>query len=120
MAGPRARAGAAHLRCAPPMCSVTSPRPGSLGLAILAPEKEIIHVTRRGVSGGRLEHGVKHHLAPYQSDQVVVVEGVPVLNAARTAVDMAREHGYVHGTVACDARGSSAYGCPSCGRPWRR
>ena len=60
-------------------------------------------MTRRGVSGGRLEHGVKHHLAPYQSDQVVVVEGVPVLDAARTAVDMAREHGYVHGTVACDA-----------------
>ena len=74
-----------------------------LGLAILTPDEEIIHVTRRGVRGGRLEHGVKHHLAPYQSDQVVVVEGVPVLDAARTAVDMAREHGYVHGTVACDA-----------------
>ena len=100
---PRARARAAHLtmRSAHVLSHESAAR--ELGLAILAPDEELIHVTRRGVSGGRIEHGVKHHLAPYQSDQVVMVEGVPVLNAARTAVDMAREHGYVHGVVACDA-----------------
>jgi hypothetical protein len=74
-----------------------------LGLAILVPDEEWIHVTRRGVRGGRSEHGVKHHLAPYQLDQVVEIERMPVLDAARTAVDIAREHGYVHGIVACDA-----------------
>jgi hypothetical protein len=74
-----------------------------LRMPILTPDVELIHVTRRGVLSGRVEHGVKHHLAPYQSDQVVVVDAVPVLNAARTAADIAREHGYVHGTVACDS-----------------
>jgi hypothetical protein len=100
---PRARARAAHLtmRAAHVLSHESAAR--ELGLAILTPDEEIIHVTRRGVRGGRLEHGVKHHLAPYQRDQVLEVEGVPVLDAARTAADIAREHGYVHGTIACDA-----------------
>ncbi len=100
---PRARARAAHLtmRAAHVLSHESAAR--ELGLAILTPDDEIVHVTRRGVSGGRLEHGVKHHLAPYQCDQVLAVEGVPVLDAARTAVDIAREHGYVHGLTACDS-----------------
>jgi hypothetical protein len=77
-------------------------RPGNWGWPILAPREEMIHVTRAGcVAVARAR--VKHHLAPYSVDQVVDVDGVPVLDAARTAVDIAREHGYVHGTVACDA-----------------
>jgi hypothetical protein len=100
---PRARARAALLmmRAAHVLSHESAAR--ELGLAILTPDKEVIHVTRRGVRGGRAEHGVKHHLAPYQHDQVLEVDGVPVLDLARTAVDMAREHGYVHGTVACDS-----------------
>jgi len=74
-----------------------------LGLAVLRPDVDLVHVTRRGVRGGRVEHGIKHHLAPYRPDQVVLVDGIPVLDAARTAVDVAREHGFVHGVVACDA-----------------
>jgi hypothetical protein len=81
-----------------------------LGLAMLTPEEEFIHVTRRGIRGGRVEHGVKHHQAPYRRGQVVEVEGVPVLDAARTAADIAREHGYVHGLVACD--GARQLGVP--------
>ena len=99
----RARARAAHLqmRAAHVLSHESAAR--ELGMPILRPDQDVIHVTRRGAHAGPALHGVKHHLAPYQSDQVVVIEGVPVLNAARTAVDMAREHGYVHGTVACDA-----------------
>ncbi len=48
-------------------------------------------------------HGVKRHVAPYSDGQVVLVDGVPVLDLARTAADIAREHGYVHGLVACDS-----------------
>jgi hypothetical protein len=100
---PRARARAAHLqmRSAHVLSHESAAR--ELGLAILSPHEEMIHVTRRGVRGGRIEHGVKHHLAPYAASQVVDVDGVLVLDAARTAVDIAREHGYVHGLVACDS-----------------
>ncbi len=112
---PRARARAAHLtmRSAHVLSHESAAR--ELGLPILTPEPEIVHVTRRGVRGGRTEHGVKHHLAPYQTDQVVVVEGVPVLDIARTAVDIAREHGYVHGLVACDSARQLGVGL---GRLW--
>jgi hypothetical protein len=100
---PRARARAAHLemRAAHVLSHESAAR--ELGLAILQPDAELVHVTRRGVRGGRTEHGVKHHRASYLQQQVVQVEGVPVLDAARTAVDIAREHGYVRGTVACDS-----------------
>ena len=55
-----------------------------LGLPILRPETDLIHVTRRGVRGGRVEHGVKHHLAPFRHDEVVEMGGIPVLDRART------------------------------------
>ncbi len=99
----RTRARAAHLqmRAAHVLSHESAAR--ELGMPILTPDTELIHVTRRGALSGRVEHGVKHHLAPYQRNQVLEVEGVPVLNAARTAADIAREHGYVHGTVACDS-----------------
>ena len=74
-----------------------------LGLPILRPETDLIHVTRRGVRGGRVEHGVKHHLAPYRPHQVVEMDGIPVLDRARTALDIAREHGFIAGVVACDS-----------------
>ncbi|NYI43762.1 hypothetical protein BJ993_000842 [Nocardioides aromaticivorans] len=61
------------------------------------------HVTRPGIVGSHLRHGVKHHLAPYAPHQVVTVEGVQVLDRARTALDVAREEGYLAGLVAADA-----------------
>lgn len=74
-----------------------------LGMQILKPDPLLVHVTRPGVVGSRTEHGVKHHKAPYRLDQVVEVDGWPVLDAARTAADIAREHGFVRGVVAFDS-----------------
>jgi hypothetical protein len=73
------------------------------GLEILRPDQPIIHVTRPGVTNARLEHGVKIHLARFAPEQVVVVDGIEALDLARTAVDIAREHGPPYGEVACDS-----------------
>lgn len=73
------------------------------GLEILRPAQPFVHVTRPGVTNARLEHGVKIHLARFAPEQVVVVDGVSSLDLARTAVDIAREHGPPYGEVACDS-----------------
>ena len=74
-----------------------------LRMGILLPQPVLVHVTRFGDLGGRTEHGVKHHLAPFTPAQVVFIDGRPVLDAARTAADIAREHGATHGIVAADS-----------------
>lgn len=74
-----------------------------LGLDILGRRGEPVHVTRERVTGGRHDHGVKHHLASYSEDQVVARHGIRVLDRARTAVDIAREHGVTHGVASCDS-----------------
>ena len=99
----RTRARAAHLQMGRAHVLSHDSAGDELGLAMLRPDRELIHVTRRGVRGGRVEHGIKHHLAPYRPDQVVVVDGIPVLEPARTAVDVAREHGLIPGVVAMDS-----------------
>lgn len=73
------------------------------GMPILLGDPELVHVTRRGVAGSRTEHGVKHHTATFTADEVVEIEGIRCLDPARTAVDIAREHGPDRGTVACDS-----------------
>jgi hypothetical protein len=65
--------------------------------------RELVHVTRPGVRGSRTENGVKHHLGHWNTADTVVVDGVLVTEPARTAVDIAREHGYEDGVVAADA-----------------
>lgn len=72
-------------------------------MQILRPRPFLVHVTRPGVVGSRTEHGVKHHKAPFRPDQAVAVDGWPVLDPARTAADIAREHGLQHGVVAFDS-----------------
>ena len=67
------------------------------------PATALVHVSRRKVHGDEQRAGVKHHLAPYRPEDVVEVEGLPVLGPARTALDMVREHGRVAGLAACDA-----------------
>ncbi|GGR60668.1 hypothetical protein J2S40_004456 [Nocardioides luteus] len=74
-----------------------------LGMGILLPVKPETHVTRQPVVGTHNKWGVKHHLAPYLEDQVVQVNGFDVLGPARTAVDIAREHGRPYGVVAMDS-----------------
>jgi hypothetical protein len=46
---------------------------------------------------------VKHHLAGFADEQVTELNGLRVLDPARTAVDIAREHGSPWGEVACDS-----------------
>lgn len=74
-----------------------------LGMGLLKPPSTTTHVTRPGVIGSQLRHGVKHHLAPYGDHEVLVVDGTAVLSPARTALDIARELGFRHGLVAVDS-----------------
>lgn len=75
----------------------------SLDLPFLAPPRRLVHVTRPGVGGSRTEHGVKHHLSRLKPDQHQSEDGLRVTSVARTAVDLAREHGFLTGVTACDA-----------------
>lgn len=63
-----------------------------------APEP-LVHVTRPGDTTAWTANGVGHHLARFTRDQVLVVDGLEVLDHARTVVDMAREHGLRSGLV---------------------
>lgn len=74
-----------------------------LGMDILTPPNPLTHVTRPGLVGSHVRRDIKHHLAPYRPDQVVVVNGRRVLDLARTAADIAREHPLEYGVVACDS-----------------
>jgi hypothetical protein len=73
------------------------------GLPILAALPELVHITRFGVVGSRTKHGVKHHRAPHRPEELVEIDGIWTLDRARTAVDIAREHGLRHGLAACDS-----------------
>lgn len=72
------------------------------GVPLLRPRRELVHITREGVRGGRTEAGVKHHLTQFPLPGVLEVGGMPVTNLARTGLDVAREHGRDHGVVALD------------------
>ena len=100
---PLARARAAHYTMRTPHVMSHDSAALELGLPILAASPEMIHVTRPDVHGSRTAHGVKHHTAAYRKQQVVRVNGIDVLEPARTAIDIAREHGFQHGVVACDS-----------------
>ncbi|MCX6399027.1 MAG: type IV toxin-antitoxin system AbiEi family antitoxin domain-containing protein [Propionibacteriales bacterium] len=72
-------------------------------LPILRPAAPLVHVTRPGFTNAWTEYGVRHHLARFAPRQVAEASGLPALDLARTAVDIGRERGVVHGVVACDA-----------------
>ena len=72
-------------------------------LEILNPPDPHVHITRPGSTNAWTEYGVKHHLARYRLEQVSTIDGLDVLDLARTAVDIAREHGEPYGEIACDA-----------------
>ena len=74
-----------------------------LGLPTRPAWRDLVHVTRPGVTGSRTENGVKHHLAAFDDVDVTTVGALGVLGLARTAVDIGREHGYEDGVVAADA-----------------
>lgn len=80
------------------------------GLAVPLAARPVTHLTvpvpagsRSRPQRSRYSHCVKHHLAPYgEADRPSLVDGVPVLGLARTAVDMAREHDLLTGVAAVD------------------
>jgi hypothetical protein len=72
-------------------------------MEILNPPDPHVHITRPGTTGAWSKFGVKHHLARFGEHQVVDVDGLAVLDLARTAVDIAREHGTPYGEIACDS-----------------
>lgn len=100
---PRQRARAAHLVTRTDHVLSHDSAAHQLGLAILRPRTELVHITRPHSRAARTRNGVKHHGARFRPDQVVDVGGVPVLDAARTACDMAREHGIEGGLPTFDA-----------------
>ncbi|HSX68204.1 type IV toxin-antitoxin system AbiEi family antitoxin domain-containing protein [Nocardioides sp.] len=69
----------------------------ALGLALLTAKNSLTHVTRPDVRGDRTTRGVKHHGAAFIEAEVEEVDGIRVLGMARSAVDVAREHGLAHG-----------------------
>jgi hypothetical protein len=73
-----------------------------LEMPLIRPQQSLTHITRPGYSTAWTRYGVKHHYARFLPGQTLVVEGRRVLGPARTAVDMAREHGEMAGVVACD------------------
>ena len=74
-----------------------------LGMGAPDPRRAIVHISRTKVHGDAVRAGVKHHLAPYAEKDTLEVDRLLVLNRARTALDMVREHGRAHGLAACDA-----------------
>lgn len=72
-------------------------------MSILCPKDPLVHVTRPGWTNAWTENGIKHHLAGFGEHEVHRIGRVPVLGLARTAVDLAREHGFDAGVVACDS-----------------
>lgn len=93
---------AAHLAMVAPHLMSHDSAARALGLPMLRPERELVHITRFGVGGTRTEHGVKHHMTQLGLLNTRVIDGMRVTGLARTAVDLGREHGFVCGTVACD------------------
>ncbi len=74
-----------------------------LGMGAPDPRAALVHISRDKVHGDAVRAGVKHHLAPYSAHDTLEVDGLIVLDRARTALDMVREHGRAHGLAACDA-----------------
>lgn len=74
-----------------------------LGMPLRPRWRELAHVTRLGVRGSRTENGVKHHRGELAEGDTRTAAGVVVTGPARTALDIAREHGFEDGVVAADA-----------------
>jgi len=98
----RARAASAHL-LTPHVMSHDSAAL-ELGISVLDAPSQPVHVTRFGVVGSKHRHGVKHHRAPFTSQQLVELDdGRMTLDAARTVADIARDRGFEAGLVAADS-----------------
>ena len=98
---PLARAWAAHLTIGVEHVMSHDSAAHAWGLPVVLARCDLVHITRPEVWGSRTEHGVKHHLA-LELPRVANAGGLPVTDLARTAMDLAREHGHACGTAAAD------------------
>jgi hypothetical protein len=94
---------ATHRSLARPHVVSHSSAANLLDLPILRAMDGLVHVTQPGGPRARVRHAVKHHQARYRPAEVVTRFGVPVLDLARTALDIGREFGFAHGVCAIDA-----------------
>lgn len=62
-----------------------------------------VHVARPERRSTRTSGGIVTHGAPFSREQVLLVDGLQVLDVPRTALDMVRLHGPGPGLAACDA-----------------
>jgi hypothetical protein len=98
---PLARAWAAHVAIGVDHVMSHDSAAHAWGVPVVLAKSHVVHITRPGVWGSRTEHGVKHHLA-MRPPTTEIVAGLPVTGLARTAMDLAREHGYECGAAAAD------------------
>jgi hypothetical protein len=94
---------AAHLTCRLPHELTHDSACRLHDLPLVAMKRDLSHLSRPDVQGSRTEHGVKHHRGPVPSPDAQRVDGIPVTGTARSALDVAREHGLMTGMAACDA-----------------
>lgn len=94
---------AAHLMMSVPHVMSHDSAARAWELPLLSSQSGLIHVTREGVRGTRTEGGVKHHLTRLDSLEGELIGGMRVTGLARTALDVAREHGLESGVVVTDA-----------------
>jgi len=72
------------------------------GLRLFDRDHDLVHITRPDMRGRVARAGVAHHGAKVEPERTTVIDGLPVLDLARTAVDVVREHGVDVGIGACD------------------
>jgi predicted transcriptional regulator of viral defense system len=91
------------LRCDDPTTISHQSAAVLLGMPLLRPDLGVVHATRPDLPASRLEAGAHHHPGALPADHVVAVGGIPVTDAARTAVDIARTHDFPRGLAAVDS-----------------
>jgi len=72
------------------------------GMRLFHRGTDFVHITRTDMRGRRSKAGIAHHGAKFDPAQGTVIDGLPVLDLPRTAVDVTREHGVDVGLGACD------------------
>ena len=64
---------------------------------------DVLHVSRPGSGGGHRRRWMHTHTTPLDSDDIVLVDGIPVTSIARTLLDLGRSNGFESAVVAMDS-----------------
>ena len=74
-----------------------------LGMPLWGARLDKVHVTRRPPASSQTSGPLRCHVARLGNDEVTEVDGIPVTDVARTALDLARSLPFEAGVVALDA-----------------